>query len=95
MPLQLWVVEEVVLVGSSSDPPSQSHLVPRLQSWWGRVEPQAVAPHLSLPPPPVATPPLALTLPWWPLAGEQAPPLLSLVLEVEALVAGVPLLQVM
>jgi hypothetical protein len=63
--LVLGVEAEVVavLVGSSSGPPSQSHLVPRLRSWWEQEEPQAVAPHLSLPPPPVATPPLALTLP--------------------------------
>jgi hypothetical protein len=85
----LLEVVAAVLVGSSSGPPSQSPLVPPLQWWLGVVvlEPHLVA-HQS--PLPAATPPLALTLPWWPLVGEQALPLLSSLLPVGALVAGVP-----
>jgi hypothetical protein len=63
----------VVLVGSSSGPPTQSPLVPPTQWWWARVE---LDPGLHLTPPHpqrlVATHPLDLILPWWPLVEEQA-----------------------
>jgi hypothetical protein len=62
----------VVLVGSSSGPPSPSPLVPPLQWWLGQEEPD-LGPHSppTLPQHLVATHPLALTLPWWPLVGGQ------------------------
>jgi hypothetical protein len=64
---------EVVLVGSSSVPPTQSPLGPHTLWWWGMVE---LEPGLHLTPQYlqclVATHPLALTLPCWPLVEEQA-----------------------
>jgi hypothetical protein len=67
----------VVLVGSSSGPPTQSPLVPPTQWWLGMVEPEVNSlVNSPLLQPAAATPPLALTLPWWPLAGEEALPLI-------------------
>jgi hypothetical protein len=80
-------VEAVVLVGSSSGPPSQSPLVPPLQWWWGVVEREVHFEILAFRfPLPVATLPLVT---WWPLVGEQA--LSPIVSPVAALVEGVPL----
>jgi hypothetical protein len=87
--VQVVLVEgAVVLVGSSFAPPSQSPLVPPLPWWWDRVELEVVAP-TSFPPPLVATLPLALTLPWWPLVGGQALQLLETLLPAEAPGVGV------